>query len=77
MADGKEKNSPRGPLSILQVARSVLAAGLGVQSQRNRERDFRQGSAGTFVVAGVIATVLFIFTVYGTVRLVLSLANTG
>nr|WP_084567031.1 DUF2970 domain-containing protein [Congregibacter litoralis] len=56
----------------MQVLSSVLAAGLGVQSSKNRERDFKQGRAGTFIVAGLLFTALFIGTVYTVVTLVLS-----
>jgi len=65
---------PREKLSILQVVQSVLAASFGVQSHRNRERDFRQGSARTFIVAGLVGTVLFIATVYTIVTVVLDFA---
>ncbi|MEM6774426.1 MAG: DUF2970 domain-containing protein [Pseudomonadota bacterium] len=51
---------------------SVLAAGLGVQSSRNRERDFQQGRAGVFIVAGFIFTALFIGAVYTVVSVVLA-----
>jgi len=71
----KDEDRPEGPLSILQVAQSVLAASFGVQSGRNRERDFRQGSARTFIIAGLIGTVIFILTVYTVVRLVLGAAT--
>ncbi len=66
---------PRGKLGPLQVVRSVLAAGLGVQSSRNRERDFNRGRAGVFIAAGIIFTLVFIATVVTVVRLVLSSAG--
>ena len=59
-------------LGFLQVIGSVLAAGLGVQSSRNRERDFQQGRAGIFIVAGLIFTALFIGGVYTVVSVVLA-----
>lgn len=62
----------RGRLGPLQVVGSVLAAGLGVQSSRNRERDFQQGRAGVFIVAGFIFTALFIGAVYTVVSVVLA-----
>jgi hypothetical protein len=42
---------------------STLAAAIGVQSKENRERDFEAGNAGTFIVAGVLFTVLFVATI--------------
>ena len=65
-ASGKETLNP------LQVVGSVFAAGLGVQSSKNRERDFKQGRAGTFIAAGLLFTALFIGTVYTVVSMVLS-----
>ena len=67
-AQSEEKRS----LNPLQVVSSVFAAGLGVQSSKNRERDFKQGRAGTFIVAGLLFTALFIGAVYTVVTLVLS-----
>ncbi|MEH6590304.1 MAG: DUF2970 domain-containing protein [Halioglobus sp.] len=62
-------------LNPLQVIGSVFAAGLGVQSSKNRERDFQQGKFGVFLTAGFIFTLVFIGTVYGIVQLVLKNAG--
>ena len=48
---------------LLRVVQSTLAAAIGVQSKGNRERDFEEGNAGTFIVAGVLFTVLFVATI--------------
>ena len=53
-----------------RVVRSTLAAAFGVQSQRNRAKDFEEGNAGWFILAGIISTVVFIFTVLTVVNLV-------
>ena len=73
----KDPNSPENEpkMTLWQVAQSVLAAAFGVQSSRNRERDFRRGSAKTFIIAGILATVLFVATVVLVVRLVLNAAT--
>jgi hypothetical protein len=57
--------------SFLGIVRSTLAAAIGVQSSKNRERDFTQGSPLAFIAAGIIFTVLFILTVVTVVHLVL------
>ncbi|WP_462293265.1 DUF2970 domain-containing protein [Haliea sp.] len=57
------------------VISSVFAAGLGVQSSRNRERDFKQGKAGVFIAAGLIFTLLFIVAMVIIVQLVLKSAG--
>ena len=59
-------------LNILQVVASVFAAGLGVQSSNNRERDFKQGRFGVFIAAGIVFTLLFMATSYTIVQIVLS-----
>ncbi len=64
------ENNP-GKLNPLQVVASVFAAGLGVQSSKNRERDFKQGKIGVFIAAGFVFTLLFIGTVFTIVQLVL------
>jgi hypothetical protein len=46
--------------TITQVIKSVLAAAIGVQSNDNRQKDFTHGSLSTYVIAGLIFTVLFV-----------------
>jgi hypothetical protein len=47
--------------TITQVIKSVLAAAIGVQSNDNRQKDFEQGSLSTYIIAGLIFTVVFVF----------------
>ena len=54
----------------VRIIQSTLAAAIGVQSKQNRERDFQEGNAGTFIAAGIIFTALFIATVMTVVQLV-------
>ena len=61
--------------TLWQVTKSVLAAGFGVQSNENRERDFKHGKASQFIVIGLIFTVLFVLAVWGLVSLVMKLAG--
>ena len=51
--------------------KSVGAAFLGVQSNKNREKDFTQGKFSHFMVAGLIAVVLFIGMLIAVVSMVL------
>lgn len=46
-----------GPIDVIK---SVLAAMFGVQSQENRERDFKHGKASHFIITGVVLTVIFV-----------------
>jgi len=47
-------------LTIMQLIQSFFSALIGVQSEKNRERDFQQGSLKNFIITGIIGTVLFI-----------------
>ncbi|MDD5410375.1 MAG: DUF2970 domain-containing protein [Methylobacter sp.] len=46
--------------TITQVIKSVLSAFIGVQSDSNRQKDFEQGSLSTYIIVGVIFTILFV-----------------
>ncbi|MDB6062236.1 MAG: hypothetical protein JWM78_2339 [Verrucomicrobiaceae bacterium] len=53
-------------LSFFQMASSVLASFFGVQSAKNRERDFAHGKARAFIMIGILMTIVW----YGTISLV-------
>jgi len=61
--------------SIWQVAKSVLAAMLGVQKSENYQRDFQYGKPRQYIILGLIFVALFILILVGIVQLVLSLAG--
>ena len=50
---------------------SIVAAAFGVQTNKNRERDFEHGKFHHFIIGGIIFAVLFIFIVIGVVKLVM------
>ncbi len=56
--------------NILHVVKSVLSAFLGVQSRKNREQDFTQGSITSYIVVGLIVTVGFILTLVFVVSMI-------
>jgi hypothetical protein len=57
--------------TLLQVIKSVLSAFIGVQSRKNRQLDFSEGSIKDYIIVGLIVTVLFIFTLIFVVSLVI------
>ena len=57
--------------NLTHVIKSVLAAFIGVQSNKNREIDFKHGSLPAYLIVGLIATVLFIFAIKAVVSLVI------
>ena len=69
MSDQQEK------ISLFQVVISVFAAMFGVQSAKNRERDFQKGRPAAYIIVGLIMTLVFVLTVWGVVKIVLSFAG--
>ena len=67
----KSSESKQKP-NLISVIKSIFAAGIGVQSDKNRTRDFQQGNPLTFIVGGIVFTLLFIATVATVVGFVLS-----
>ncbi|MBC3366223.1 DUF2970 domain-containing protein [Pseudomonas sp. SWRI154] len=63
------------PPTLLQMIHSVLAAAIGVQSGKNRARDFTHGKPSHFVILGIAFTVIFALTLFGIVKLVVHLAG--
>lgn len=63
-------------VSLFRVVLSVMAAMIGVQSSKNRERDFAKGRPAAYIIVGLIMTLLFILTVWTVVSLVISNATT-
>lgn len=47
----------------MQVIKSVLAAAAGIQSNENRERDFKHGSLSSYIIAGLVFTILFVLLI--------------
>lgn len=63
------------PPSFLQIILSTFAAAFGVQTNTNRERDFKGGNIYTYIAAGIIFTVIFVAVVAILVKTIL--ANAG
>lgn len=57
-----------------RVLQSTLAGAIGVQSNKNREKDFENGNIWVFVASGIIFTVIFILTITTIVRIAVSAA---
>jgi hypothetical protein len=69
MPDDSDKPEP---LTFWEMLTSTLAAAFGVQSSKNRERDFTRGKPSHFIALGILFTVVFVLAVVGIVNLVLS-----
>jgi Protein of unknown function (DUF2970) len=58
--------------TLLQTLKSVLAAFIGVQSDKNRKVDFEQGSLKNYIIGGIVFTILFVATIIFVVSRVLA-----
>lgn len=58
--------------SINNTIKSVAAAFFGVQSNKNRERDFSEGKLSHFIIVSVIGVLLFIAVLIAIVMIVIS-----
>lgn len=72
-----ENNQPQSEgkgrkVSFLQTMGSVIAASFGVQSRKNKVRDFQNGSFAGFVVGALLFTAVFVATLLIIVNLVLN-----
>lgn len=71
MNNESQKKEP----SLWEVAKSVQAAFLGVQSNKNYERDFQHGKPSQYIIIGLIGVAIFIAVVIAVVKIVLNLAG--
>lgn len=58
--------------SLWQIISSVSAAFFGVQNDKNRQRDFTNGSVKSYIIVGIILAVLMVLTLISIVNIVLS-----
>ncbi|MBF7730676.1 DUF2970 domain-containing protein [Pseudomonas sp. N040] len=70
-----EQKPAEKPMGLRDTAQSVVAAAFGVQSGKNRARDFSRGKPSHFIALGLIFTILFVLVIVGVVQLVLHLAG--
>ncbi|MDP9139456.1 MAG: DUF2970 domain-containing protein [Pseudomonadota bacterium] len=70
----KDESAATGP-TLWQTVTSVAASFFGVQSSKNRQRDFSRGKPAHFIVIGLVMTALFILTVVMAVKLALRSAG--
>lgn len=70
-----DKQDNDKPLSFREMLQSILAAAFGVQSGKNRARDFSRGKPSHFIALGLMFTALFVVVLFALVQLVLYLAG--
>jgi hypothetical protein len=68
----RPETDEQASLTFWQILQSTLAAAFGVQSSKNRKRDFSRGKASQFILMGIGFTVVFVLVMVGIVTLILS-----
>jgi hypothetical protein len=69
--DTKLPQTTENSLTFFQIVASILASFFGVQSAKNRERDFAYGKALPFIAVGILMTAVWYGVIYLVVRIVL------
>jgi hypothetical protein len=72
MANNDSNAQQTGKPGVGSLVKSILAAAIGVQTDKNREKDFTQGNPLAFIIGGFVFTFLFIATIATIVGLILS-----
>ena len=75
MTDPQSSGNHKPRVTFWQAIKSTAAAAFGVQSEDARQRDFANGNAGSFIIAGLLFTVFFVIALVVIVNLVLSQAG--
>ena len=70
-----EKDDEDIQISFLQLMMSTLSAFIGVQSNANRERDFKYGKISHFIAIGLLFGLLFVCSIIGVVKIVMKLTG--
>lgn len=61
--------------SLLDTVFSVLASFFGVQSEKNRVRDFSAGKPIVFIAVAIVLTLVLVLSLWGIVQLLLKNAG--
>lgn len=79
MSDDKKpvtpEDKPQENVTALTVLVSVFRAWFGVQTEKNRQRDFSSSNPTPFIVAGIIFAVVMVIGVIIAVNVALSTAG--
>ncbi|MGB2359607.1 MAG: DUF2970 domain-containing protein [Porticoccaceae bacterium] len=63
MADKDTEAPQTAKPGLGALVKSILAAAIGVQTDKNRKQDFTQGNPLAFIIGGFVFTALFILTI--------------
>ncbi len=58
----------KNSLNLAKIILSILSSFIGIQSNKNRERDFSSNKPITFIITGILLTFFFILSLYSIVN---------
>jgi hypothetical protein len=64
-------NEDKVTINFWQLLLSTLSAFIGVQSNANRERDFKHGKISHFIAIGILFGITFVLTIITVVKIVI------
>jgi hypothetical protein len=70
-----ENSNENVQVSFWQLMLSTMSAFIGVQSNANRERDFKHGKISHFIAIGLLFGLVFVCTIIGVVQIVMSVTG--
>ena len=70
-----ENSDEHVQISFWQLLLSTLSAFIGVQSNANRERDFKHGKISHFIAIGLLFGLVFVCTIIAVVQIVMSVTG--
>ena len=76
MKNPAENGDENNQITFVQLLLSTLSAFIGVQSNANRERDFKYGKVSHFIAIGLLFGLAFILTLLGVVKIVITVSGT-
>ena len=75
MKNSTENGDEKIHISFGQLLLSTLSAFIGVQSNANRERDFKYGKISHFIFIGLLFGLVFVLTLVGVVKIVMNVTG--
>ena len=75
MKNSAEDGDKNIQITFVQLLLSTVSAFIGVQSNANRERDFKYGKVSHFIAIGLLFGLTFVLTIVGVVKIVITLSG--
>ena len=77
MKNSADEGEEKVHITFWQLLRSTMSAFIGVQSNANRERDFKHGKISHFILIGLLFGLAFVCTLVGVAQIVTRYSGSG